>query len=88
MASIIIPHENHRITKGKKNISHPLNKNFTHLTKTLRLKKKSPALKDKPVKHVFKNFKTEERLNGKEKELNIYTYFLFLMNSIYLPNDP
>ena len=86
-ANIIVPNENNRITKGKKNISHTLNKDFTHLTKTFRLKKTSLTLKNKPVKHVLKNFKREETLNGKEKELTIYSYFFFLMNSIYLRND-
>ena len=84
-ANTIILHENHRITKDSKKISHTLNKNFTNLTKTIRLKKTSPALKNKPLKHVVKNFKNQERLHGKEKELNIYSIFSFpRFNEFYL----
>ena len=41
----IILNENHRIIKENKKIPHTLNKYFTDLTKTLKLKKASPALK-------------------------------------------
>ena len=41
----IIFHENHRIIKDNKKISHTLNKCFTNLTKTLKLKQVYPALK-------------------------------------------
>ena len=44
-ADTIILHENHRIIKDNKKISHTLNKYFTDLTKTLKLRKAYPALK-------------------------------------------
>ena len=56
-ANTIIFHENNRIIKDNKKISHTLNKYFTNLTKTLKLKKISPALKNKSLKHLLRHFK-------------------------------
>ena len=56
-ANTIILHENNRIIKDNKKISHTLNKYFTNLTKTLKLKKISPALKKKSLKHLLRHFK-------------------------------
>ena len=56
-ANSITLHENHRIIRIIKDgtkISHTLNKYFTNLTKTLKLKKISPPPK-KPLKHLLKH---------------------------------
>ena len=56
-ANTIILHKNLRIIKDNKKISHTLNKYFINLTKTLKLKKTSPALKNKPLKSLLKKLK-------------------------------
>ena len=68
----IILHENHRMIKRNKNISHILNKYFTNVTKILELKKVSPALKSKPLTHMLQRFKNQsikiqKHFNSKEK---------------------
>ena len=55
IANTIILHKNNRIIKYNKEISQTLNKYFTNLTKTLKLKKTSPALK-KISKTFIKTF--------------------------------
>ena len=52
-ANMIILYEDHKI-KNKK-VSHTLNKYFTDLSETLKLKKISPALKKKPVENLLKH---------------------------------
>ena len=54
----ILP-ENRRIMKDKQKTSHSLNKSFTHFTKTLKLKKASFALKNKPLTHLLKQIKNQ-----------------------------
>ena len=72
-ANTIILHENHRIIKGSKKISHTLNKYFTNVTKILKLKKVSTALKNNPLKHQLQKFKNQsikkiqKHFNSKEK---------------------
>ena len=56
-SNTIIIQENNRIIKDNSKISHTLNKYFTNLTKTLKLKERSPALKKKSLKHVLRHFK-------------------------------
>ena len=51
-ANTIILHENYRRIKNNKKISYTLNKYFTNLPKTLKLRKTSPALKKKSLKHL------------------------------------
>ena len=50
----IILHENNRIIKDNKKISHTSNKYFTNLTKTL---KRNLPLKKKSLKHLLRHFK-------------------------------
>ena len=65
-ANTIIFHKNNRIIKDNKKLSH------TNLTKTVKLKKTSPALKKKSLKHLLRRFKKnstkkiKEHFNSKE----------------------
>ena len=60
-ANTIILHENHRIIKDNKKIQHTLNKYFTNLIKTLKLKKDISCSEKQTntVKHLLKHFKNE-----------------------------
>ena len=53
-ANTIILHKNNRIFKDNEKISHTLNKYFTNLTETLKLKKTSPALEKEIFKTLIK----------------------------------
>ena len=78
-ANTINLHENNRIIKDNKKIPHTFNKYFTDLTKTLKLKKASPVLKKKSLKHLLRHFKNhstkkiKKHLNSKE----IFTFRVF-----------
>ena len=53
--NIIILHENHRIIKKHEVITNALKKYFTDLSKTVKLKKLSPAQNKEPPEHLLKN---------------------------------
>ena len=78
-ANTIILHKNNRIIKDNKKTSHTLNKYFTDLTKTLKLKKASPVLKKKSLKHLLRHFKNHSTKKSKKhfnsKEIFTYIYF-------------
>ena len=65
--------ENDSIIKDNKKLSHILNKHFTDLTKTLKLRKASPPLWNKILKHLLKQLKKQSikkiqnHFNSKEK---------------------
>ena len=63
------------IIKDNKKIWHTLNKYFTNLTKTLKFKKKSPALKKKSLKHLLRQF--ENHSSKKIKKHNSKEIFTF-----------
>ena len=75
----IIIHKSNRIIEDNKKISYTLNKYIINLTKTLKLKKISRALKRKSPKHLLRHFnnhstkKNRERFNIKE----IFTFHEF-----------
>ena len=75
-ANTIILHENIRIIKHNKKVSHTLNKYLTNLTKTLKLKKTSPALKNKSLKHLLRHFKNHSNKKIK-KHFNSKEIFTF-----------
>ena len=75
-ANTIILHKNNRIIKDNKKISHTLNKYFTDLTKTLKLKKTSPPLKKKSLKYLLRHFKNHSTKKIKE-HLNSKVIFTF-----------
>ena len=83
-ASTDILHENNRIIKDNKKISHTWNKYFKNLTKTLKLKKTSHALNKKSLKHLLrhlKNYSTKKikkHFNSKE----IFTFREFKKTEI------
>ena len=73
-ANTIILHKNNRIIKDNKKISH-MNKYFTSLTKTLKLKKTS-ALKKKSSKHLLRHFKNHF-INKIKKHFNSNERYAF-----------
>ena len=68
--------EHCRIIKDSKKLSHTLNKYSTNLTKTLKLKKISPALKNKSLKHLLKQFKNQS-IKKIQKHFNSNEKFCF-----------
>ena len=77
-ANTIIPHKNIRIIKDNKKIWHTLNKYFHKFDKTLKFKKKSPALKKKSLKHLlrqFKNHSSEKIKKHNSKEIFTFREF-------------
>ena len=78
-ANTITFHENNRIIKDNKKISHTLNKYFNSLTKTLKLKKTSPALKKKSLKHLLRHFKNHSikkiKIHFNSKEIFTFREF-------------
>ena len=73
-ANTIILDKNNRIIKDNKQISH-MNKYFTSLTKTLKLKKTS-ALKKKSSKHLLRHFKNHF-INKIKKHFNSNERYAF-----------
>ena len=59
-------------------MSHTLNKYFTNLTKTLKLKKTSPALKKKSLKHLLRHFKNHS--TKKLRNILIVRKYLLYLN--------
>ena len=55
----MIIHENNRIIKDNKKVSHTLNMYFTNLNKNPELKRTSPALKKKPLKQSHSSLKRD-----------------------------
>ena len=72
-ANTIILHKYNKIIKDDKKIAHTLNKYSANLTKTLKLKKSSPALKKKSPKQLLRHFKNHStkkiKKHFKSKEL-------------------
>ena len=72
----IIIHEDNRIIEDNKKTSYTLNKYIINLTKTLKLKKISPALKRKPPKHLLRHFNNHSTKKIRE-HFNIKEIFTF-----------
>ena len=79
-ANIIIPYENNRITKGKKNI---VNKDFTHLTKTFRLKKDISCSEEETCETYAQKFQKGRKIKWKGKRTEYLLIFSF-PNKFYL----
>lgn len=79
-ANIIIPYENNRITKGKKNI---VNKDFTHLTKTFRLKKDISCSEEEICETYAQKLQKGRKIKWKGKRTEYLLIFSF-PNKFYL----
>ena len=79
-ANIIIPYENNRITKGKKNI---VNKDFTHLTKTFRLKKDFSCSEEETCETYAQKLQKGRKIKSKGKRSEYLLIFSF-PNKFYL----
>ena len=77
-ANTITLHKSNRIIRDDKKILHTLKKYFTNLTKTLKLKKTSSALKKKYRKHLLGHIKNHSI--KKSKNILMIKKYLLLVN--------